>query len=141
MDYRRYCNAAREKSRNNRIKNNTTEIIDYNLINSLVGYAVIEFLDEYKRILKTHTIFKSNLSIGREESNDIVLREQTVSRNQCLITYQNNEFYICHLSKTNPTLLNGISIENTQKLSFGDIIKIANYTLRFKEAINEPRVG
>ncbi len=102
---------------------------------------MIEFLDEYKRILKTHTIFKSNLSIGREESNDIVLREQTVSRNQCLITYQNNEFYICHLSKTNPTLLNGISIENTQKLSFGDIIKIANYTLRFKEAINEPRVG
>lgn len=140
LNAKRYYDTIREKNRNKQIKNNTTEILDHDLINSLVGYAVIEFIDEHGRILKTQTIFKSNLSIGREESNDIVLRGQTVSRNQCLIMRQNNIFFICNLSKTNPTLLNGVAIENTRKLLFGDVIKISNYTLRFQDVINEPCV-
>lgn len=113
------------------IKNNVTELIDHDLINKRIGYAVIEFLDEQGRVNTTQTIYKSYISIGREESNDISLPSQKVSRSHCIITYQNRKFFICNLSHTNPTILNGTFVENTSQLYFGDTIQIANYTLRF----------
>lgn len=136
-----YCYKERERNRNNRIKNNITETIDTEMINNRVGYAIIEFIDESGKISRTQIMYTPQLSIGRKDSNDIVLRGQKVSRNQCLIIYRNNNFFIRNLSKTNPTLLNETPIENKGELFFNDIIKIANYTLRFQEIINEPCVG
>ena len=133
LNLKKYCVTSKENYRKSRIKNNITQIIDHHAISSLTGYAILEFIDNQGRIVKTQTIFTPNLRIGREESNDIVLHEQTVSRNQCLIRRQNNKFFMCNLSKTNPTIVNGESIENTTDLYFGDTIKIADYTLRFQK--------
>lgn len=138
---RKYLIVTKEKYNNSKIKNNVTQFIDHELINSMVGYAMIEFIDEYERIIKTQTIFKPSLSIGREDSNDVVLRGQTISRFQCVIIYQNGDFYICNLSTSNPTLLNNVAIENTKKIFFGDVIKISNYKLRLQGIINNSHVG
>lgn len=138
---RKYYIVSKEKYNNSKIKNNVTQFIDHELINNIVGYAIIEFIDEYQRIIKTQTIFKPSLSIGREDSNDVVLREQTISRYQCIIIYQNCDFYICNLSTSNPTLLNNVAIENTKKIFFGDVIKISNYTLRLQGIMNKTHAG
>jgi FOG: FHA domain len=128
---RKYNSPQKKFSPKRQIKNNVTELIDHDLINKRIGYAVIEFLDEQGRVNTTQTIYKSYISIGREESNDISLPSQKVSRSHCIITYQNRKFFICNLSHTNPTILNGTFVENTSQLYFGDTIQIANYTLRF----------
>lgn len=129
---KRHFITEREKSKN-RIKNNVTTIIDSELINNMAGYAIIEFINECGTIIKTHTIRKSYFKIGRHESNDIVLRGQTVSRYQCSIICKNNTFIICNLSHSNPTILNNTVIDGKKELFFDDIIKIANYTFRFRE--------
>lgn len=137
---KRYCISEKEKN-NNKIKNNITDVIDHEIVNSLVGYAIIEFIDKYDRIIKTQTIFKPSLSIGREESNDVILHGQTVSRYQCLIIYQNDNFFVCNLSTSNPTFINDVAINNTVKIVSGDVIKISNYKLRFQEVIKNSKVG
>lgn len=133
-----YYKTVRQFSQNRPIRNNVTAQINQDLINKRVGYAVIEFINEQGKVEKTQTVFKPNLSIGREESNDIVLYNQTISRRQCLIRYQNNKFYLCNLSDTNPTMLNGVFISNTRQLSFGDIIEISDYILRFSDIVKKP---
>lgn len=141
QNYKKFSTLERNRNRENRIKNNTTQRIDQELINNLSKYALLEFVDAYGRTLKTYTIFTDKFTIGREESNDIVLRGQTVSRRQCFITYQNDSFFICNLSNTNFTLLNGIPFEGVKELFYDDIIGIANYTLRFKDLKNEMNAG
>lgn len=141
INFEIYCITEREKNRKNQIKNNTTERMDSDLLNSLVGYAMIEFKDENKKVAKTQTMYSTKLSIGRNELNDITLPGKKVSRKQCLIIYRNDRFVIRNLSRTNPTLLNGTPFEGTRELRFNDVIKIANYSLCFQEIINEPCVG
>lgn len=141
INMRKYRVDARDRYNGNQIKNNITQILDHELIKGLVGYAVIEFFDEHERIIKTQTILKPSLSIGRDESNDVVLRGQTISRHQCVILYQNENFYICNLSSSNPTLLNGKTVENTTQIFYGDIIKISNFKLRLQAIADKIQVG
>ncbi|MCM1225433.1 MAG: FHA domain-containing protein [Lachnospiraceae bacterium] len=134
---KQYYRSMKQSARNNIRKDNVTKFINNDSINKKVGYAVLQFIDEYGRVEKTQTIFKKNFSIGREDSNDIVLSEKTVSRRHCLIIYQENKFYICNLSETNPTMLNGIPIDNSpgnsHLLNFGNIIEMAGYSFRFED--------
>lgn len=128
----KYRRDARERYNNNQIKNNVTQILDQELINELVGYAIIEFLDEHEKVIFKQTISKPLFSIGRDDANDVTLREQTISRQQCVILYENEDFYISNLSSINPTLLNNVAVKKRTQLFFGDIIKISNFKLRLQ---------
>lgn len=125
---------AKKDYRKSTFKDNVTKKMNLSLVNSIAGYAVVELLDEYGRVQKSQTIFKPNLTIGRENSNDIVLSHQTVSRQQCLIRRQSGKFFLCNLSRTNPTMINGTELDNTIQLSFGDIIEMSIYKFRFNSA-------
>lgn len=137
---KKYRNTMKKFTPKRLFKDNVTKLINPDSINKRVGYAIIELLDDQGRIAKTQTIFKPNFSIGRDDSNDMVLHKETVSRRHCLILYQDKKFYICNLSETNPTMLNGISINNSpgnsHPLMFGNIIEMAGYSLRFKDIFN-----
>lgn len=143
INIKKRCLAIKEKQKNNKIKNNVTTIINSELINEKAGYAMIEFINQYGATIKTQIIRRPSLKIGRDESNDIVLRAQTVSRYQCSIICKNNTFTIYNYSKSNPTILNNVEIKDKKELFFDDVIKIANYTLRFREVIyeSEPYAG
>lgn len=117
------------------IEDNVTVVLDKELINKKVGYASLQFLDEDGNIERTQTLFHHNFSIGREDSNDMILGNKTISRKQCVIVYQNKQYFICNLSETNPTKLNGKRVENTHILLFGDVIEVPNYKLRFSDVI------
>lgn len=140
-EFRQYYKVEKLASQNRQIKNNVTKIIDSDLINQMVGYAMIEFLDEHNRTRSTHTIYKHNYKIGRDGSNDIVLHNQTVSRQQCLIELKSGKFFIHNLSSYSPIKVNGVSVNKLMELQFGNIIEIANYRIRFCDVTNVKNAG
>lgn len=71
------------------------------------------------------------LFIGRQESSDIVLKEETVSRKHARIILQNGDWFLEDLHSKHGTLLNGESIipEEKRILHDGDKIQIGDETL------------
>ncbi len=70
-------------------------------------------------------------SIGRAETNTVVLDDPAVGRQQCKIKLEQGEFYIYDLACTNPTVVNGQKVLK-YKLADGDRIQIGNTVLVFK---------
>lgn len=137
---RDYCSVKKETAKRRKIKNNVTKLLNPSLINSKVGYAVLEFLDENGNIRKSEKIYKNNFSIGREDSNDIVLQDDKISRKQCTISQLENKYFIYNLSKTNQTKLNGLDVNKSSEISFGDIVDIGDTKFRFADIINSDSV-
>lgn len=137
---RDYYSAKKETVRRRKIKNNVTKLLNPSLINSKVGYVVLEFLDENGNIQKSEKIYKNNFSIGREGSNDIVLQDDKISRKQCTISQLGNKYFICNLSKTNQTKLNGLDVNKSSEISFGDIVDMGGTKFRFADIIDSNSV-
>lgn len=133
---KQYYSVRKETVKKQKIKNNFTKLLDPSLINSKTGYAVLEFLDENGSIRKSEKIYKNKFSIGREGSNDIVLQDDKISRKQCIILQLENKYFIYNLSETNQTKLNGLDVNKSSEISFGDIVDIGNTKFRFADIIN-----
>ena len=72
------------------------------------------------------------LRIGRDESNDIVLTDDTyVSRFHAWITYEQERFWVEDLGSTNGTMLNGARLKRRELLASGDKIKIGESEMTF----------
>lgn len=72
------------------------------------------------------------LSIGRDLSNDVVLRDDLTSRNHALIRLQGDTaYYLADLGSSNGTYLNGNPVAVPQLLKSGDEIRIGAQILRF----------
>ncbi|MFQ6058701.1 MAG: FHA domain-containing protein [Anaerolineae bacterium] len=72
---------------------------------------------------------KETIHIGREESNDIVLRDRQVSRRHARIQRQGERYILQDCSSKNGTFVNGRELREPYVLQDGDEIQIA---LRFK---------
>ncbi|MDR3116648.1 MAG: FHA domain-containing protein [Bifidobacteriaceae bacterium] len=69
--------------------------------------------------------------IGRNESADILLDDNTISRKHALITRQDNNWTLKDLASLNGTYINGNRIENEAKINSGDKILIGKYHFVF----------
>ncbi|WP_051273140.1 FhaA domain-containing protein [Desulfotruncus alcoholivorax] len=69
--------------------------------------------------------------IGRRESCDIFLPDESVSRRHALISRIGRRFYIKDQASTNGTYVNGSRVEQ-KELRPGDIIKMGRIILRFR---------
>lgn len=72
------------------------------------------------------------VSIGRRSSNEVVIRDPLVSREQhCLITEENGHYYIFDSNSKNGTYVNGFRIPNAVKtpLHRTDVVRIGNTVL------------
>lgn len=69
-------------------------------------------------------------SIGRNLTNDFVIRNPQVSRKHAEIRYQNEEFTIIDLGSTGGTFVNNVKVKNS-KIYSGDLILIADVPLMF----------
>ena len=67
---------------------------------------------------------RSDLSIGRKDSNSIILTDQHVSGNHAKIVVRNNGLFLEDLNSTNGTYLNGKKISSRIKLTNKDEIRI-----------------
>ena len=92
----------------------------------------------YPQIINTTTgevyeITNSHFDIGKANDMECTLQEHYISRRHALITTEKNIYYISDLGSTNGTFLNGSRLQRgeRQKLSDGDIIKLADVEFKF----------
>jgi pSer/pThr/pTyr-binding forkhead associated (FHA) protein len=71
------------------------------------------------------------ISIGRSANNQVVLKDDAVSRAHALITCEDDKYFISDLGSTNGTLLNGSPLRSRQRLTDGDVIRLGNTILWF----------
>jgi pSer/pThr/pTyr-binding forkhead associated (FHA) protein len=78
-----------------------------------------------------------SLSIGRLSSNDIVIKEKSVSREHANIARQNNTLTVWDLGSTNGTSVNGVKIQSA-RLKDGDVVKVGS-EYHLKTTISSPK--
>lgn len=82
---------------------------------------------------------KEITSIGRDEKNDVYLKNPSVSRKHCQIVKKGRMFYIEDLDSTNGTYVNDEMILWRKGLNDDDEIMVGKYTLIFKDAVQEKK--
>jgi pSer/pThr/pTyr-binding forkhead associated (FHA) protein len=84
---------------------------------------------------KNYQLCQGETTIGRRSTNDIMLDEETVSREQAKIVEQNGRFRLYHLSTTTITKINGIIVRQPTLLDPDDEIQFGERViLRFVTA-------
>ncbi|MFH1874108.1 MAG: sigma 54-interacting transcriptional regulator [Pseudomonadota bacterium] len=79
---------------------------------------------------KKFSLNKSTVIIGKRDTNDIVLKDTTVSRTHLEIKHLEDSFLLRDLESTNGTFVNGTRVKEAY-LSPGDLIKVGNTSLEF----------
>ncbi len=79
---------------------------------------------------KEYSFEKKLIKIGRLDENDIILKENYISRQHFLVIYDEGKYKIIDTSK-NGTLLNGELLSRDQEkiLKTGDNIKIGDFSI------------
>ena len=80
---------------------------------------------------------KTSISIGRDNSNDIVINEPRVSRHHAVITILDKDrFEVKDLGSTNGTFVNGTKVSQ-QIITEGDRLEVANFVVNWMEEIRK----
>jgi len=80
---------------------------------------------------KDFRVLKEKISIGKQESSDIVIKRDFISRSHALLLYENHQFVLSDLRSTNHTYVNG-EIISKKTLKDNDIIKFGDAVYKFK---------
>jgi len=78
----------------------------------------------------TLALTSSEVSIGRDASNQLWIPDPALSRRHCLLTRKGEEFAIRDLQSLNGTFVNGMSVDELQ-LRHGDQIRVGGSVLVF----------
>ena len=70
-------------------------------------------------------------SLGRAESNYVILKDKKASRNHALIHVQGGEYWLVDFGSTNGTLVNGRRVTLPTPLRNGDRLMIGDTALTF----------
>lgn len=70
-------------------------------------------------------------TIGRSSGNDIVIKDEGISRRHCMIEPATSAYVLKDLNSTNGTFLNNKRISSSVALRHGDKIKIGKAVLQF----------
>lgn len=86
---------------------------------------------------------EGGLDIGRSEENDVVLKDEGVSRFHARLLYDNGSLWLQDAGSRNGVFVNGVRVTGHQALRVGDEIKIADcaFTLRWAEPEDESGVS
>jgi VWFA-related protein len=82
---------------------------------------------------KEFTLHAGETSIGRAGTNDIIVDDPTVSRQQAKIRHEEQTYYLYDLASTNPTLVNGKVVKGRRKLVENDKIQMGGVVFIFKQ--------
>lgn len=80
---------------------------------------------------QTFELTAQSVTLGREPTNGIAIRDASISRHHCRIEYRDGAFHLSDLQSRNGTLLNDAEITNSP-LKPGDRIQIGNCVIRFE---------
>lgn len=75
---------------------------------------------------------EETLTIGRNDHNDVVIRDNYTSHEHACITRIKKNYWLYDLNSTNGTFLNGKRVGNEETLKNGDIVTIGTVTFKFE---------
>lgn len=75
---------------------------------------------------------QESISIGRDSSNDIQLKDSSVSRRHCVIRRENGQYWIMDLDSRNGTLVNGKLTAGETLLTEGSTLEIGKHKFLFR---------
>jgi len=73
-------------------------------------------------------------SIGRDVNNSVVVDDDFVSGEHCLLTFRGRAWYVEDLGSTNGTYVNGDRVDGIAALGFGDELQVGNARLRLERS-------
>ncbi len=76
------------------------------------------------------------MTVGRADTNRIVLEDTKCSRRHCEVAYEQGEWRLRDLESSNGTELNNVRITQTTELVEGDVIRVGNNELLFTREIS-----
>jgi hypothetical protein len=77
-------------------------------------------------------VIDKNMTIGRQESCDIVINDALISKKHCTVEVDEaGSFFIKDLGSTNSTFLNRKKVSSRKQLFYGDRIIMGNTIFRF----------
>ena len=85
---------------------------------------VVNRLDSLNFKMQEYYVLKGTVNIGRSAKNDIVIKDNFVSKNHLQITDQGGTYFIEDLNSANGTYLNGEAIHDIIELRNGDRIGV-----------------
>ncbi len=86
---------------------------------------------------KLFPIIKSEMVIGRESGDDIVIKDPEISRRHARVVNQGSYYVLEDLGSTNGTSLNGQRISSASPLHDGDVVTLGEKTNLVFEPITE----
>ena len=81
-------------------------------------------------------MIRDKIKIGRDYRNDIMIKDLTVSRRQCLIMKRDNRFILKNFSESNITRLNDKIVNNKAEIKYGDTVRIGRLTFKFVDILD-----
>lgn len=92
-------------------------------------------MQENGEIGKEWVLEHPQVSIGREDENDIVIHDRRISRQHAVIERANDRYFVRDCGSKNGTFVNGEPLQGSAALKDGDEIQVAlAYTLTFVDA-------
>ena len=85
------------------------------------------------KVVSEIALDKEEITIGRDSSNDIYLKNPSVSREHAKIIKKGRVFYVEDLDSTNGTYVNDSMVGWRSGLNDDDRISVGKYSLVFKE--------
>ncbi len=89
--------------------------------------------------VKTHTFDQDVVHIGGTADNDLILEDETVSRNHCQIYVEGEHYLVRDLGSTNGTFINDVRIKDAW-LEPDCLLRLGNTELRFNATSEKLRV-
>jgi pSer/pThr/pTyr-binding forkhead associated (FHA) protein len=68
----------------------------------------------------------ADTTIGRAGTNDVVVDDPTVSRQQAKIKLEGKEYFLYDLATTNPCRVNGKEVKGRRRIAENDRIEMGN---------------
>lgn len=87
-----------------------------------------QMTDEYQ-MWKRQSLDKSEILIGRNSSNQIVLNHPGISKKHCAIYKKDSKMILCDLNSANGVMVNGSPVRQYRELMDKDIIQILDFQL------------
>lgn len=81
--------------------------------------------------VKEHYSINKELTLGRQNDNDIVLKDPFVSKIHLQIAEDEEEYYLEDLDSANGTYINGDRVGDVVKLKNGDILRVGSIEFLF----------
>lgn len=79
------------------------------------------------------------IKIGRAETNDIVINDNSVSRLHASIIVESSNVYVLDHNSLNGTYINGLKIHTKQTLKEGDLLKTGNVIVDWRQEVHESK--